>query len=611
MKEQAGRVLALLTAYETHPAVAGAVERLEETLALVTDRERPTIVALVGGTGVGKSALFNAIVGGGEVSRVSGDVRPCTRRPHLARAPRDAALLAGLGLEPVEETSWPQEGLALVDTPDLDSLELANREVARQAIALADIVVYVTDPDKVSNLDLLTEVRDWSEKKRWLFVMNKADTLPGAAERQAAHGQLTRRLAEVGFPARESSVFLVSAMDPADPGVSRLAGLILERTWRGGLRQIMADDALLGALARAADPRFLEEIRTARAGLEDILLELHAELSRLVGQVLDRADLYPALAPILRRHLVGRLPQEARGPLTLPLALHARLAGISSAWQVWRMLSRGVSLTRLFKFGFSFWSVFQGTYDLKRLVEHLAQRSRGGFEDLERRAMMSLEDQGFFLAAGQEAVREDPWREVWEELRGVPLVGGSLANLTQKLRALQRLEDRNQAMLFEVLSQALEEAGREMGQGLVRWYDELLALLPLPFLGHVAYILGQRWWQESWLGFNFYLHAGFLFLLLWLPAYGLVMFKTGRRVKNQRIREQVAAAAALVPPTGPLEPLSAAVAGLEEGAQLLEDLGKEARALRANQARQTRLGILETASPGPGGQGDEEPPATE
>lgn len=595
LRDAVARLVNLLSPYATLPAAARLVSRLEEAAASAGDQPGPVVAALVGGTGVGKSRLLNALAGVRGLSPVSDDLRPCTRRPVVARHPADAPLLPPPLAEDAVAADWPHQGLALADAPDLDSVEPANREAARRVIACADIIIYVCDPDKVSNLDLLAEVRAWALKKRWLFVLNKTDLLPDAAQREKSLAQMGARLAERGFDAPLEHAFAVSAAEPADKGLAALAEALLGRAAARGLHTVLAADALLGRLLAACDPRLIEELTRAAARLDRVQGELLAGLRQSLSRELDSGELYPVLAPILRRNLWAQLPYQARGPLSLVLGLHARLAGISSAWQVWRLLSRGVSLTRLFKFGLSFWSVVRGTYDLEQLAGRLAERLAADFADLERRATLALEDAGVYLTAGEEPEAGDPWREVFDEMREVPLLGKGAANLASKVRNLAGRQDRQQALVMTVLARTMDAAGARLGRGLVRWYDEILACLPLPFLGHMLYILGRRWWEGQWLSFEFYPHALLLFLLLWLPSYGLVLAKTARRVKRRSLEGQLAQVIEAVPPAGPLARLTGARRDLAEAAEGLTALSKEARALRAARAAEARLDDFATA----------------
>jgi energy-coupling factor transporter ATP-binding protein EcfA2 len=111
------------------------------------DASAPLILVLLGSTGSGKSSLFNALAG--RDLSPSGILRPTTRRPVVLTHPddADADLLPGLASrDAVEVIADPGlgRGLVLVDAPDFDSVELANRALAIELLEAADVVVFVT-----------------------------------------------------------------------------------------------------------------------------------------------------------------------------------------------------------------------------------------------------------------------------------------------------------------------------------------------------------------------------------------------------------------------------------------------------------------------------------
>jgi hypothetical protein len=141
------------------------------------DVEKPLLVImLMGGTGVGKSTLLNALAGG-PIAQAS-FTRPTTRDPvvyfhHSVRSDRlDPALrLCRLA-------QHDREGLlqkVIVDTPDLDSNDLANREKLMALLPVADVVLYVGSQEKYHDRlgwDLFKEQR---RRRAFAFVLNKWD----------------------------------------------------------------------------------------------------------------------------------------------------------------------------------------------------------------------------------------------------------------------------------------------------------------------------------------------------------------------------------------------------------------------------------------------------
>src|SRR5438876_560309 len=103
--------------------------------------ESPLLVVLLGPTGAGKSTLMNTLARA-TVSR-TGVLRPTTREAVLLATDADAAVLrrgALAGIDAGQIVRAPATtaatGMAIVDAPDLDSVERANRVIADARRAL-------------------------------------------------------------------------------------------------------------------------------------------------------------------------------------------------------------------------------------------------------------------------------------------------------------------------------------------------------------------------------------------------------------------------------------------------------------------------------------------
>lgn len=138
------------------------------------------VVVLAGGTGSGKSSLFNALCES-EVATV-GLERPTTSRC-LAAIPSGTdgdleAFVASLGIDDVVEVDGPSE-MVLVDLPDFDSTYVSHREIVDDILPLVDAVVWVVDPEKYADRLLhdrfLKPLRRYSDQM--IFALNHADRL--------------------------------------------------------------------------------------------------------------------------------------------------------------------------------------------------------------------------------------------------------------------------------------------------------------------------------------------------------------------------------------------------------------------------------------------------
>src|SRR5438128_112797 len=139
--------------YPVKPLTQATLEGLAADLrrkAENLDVDRPhLVVMLMGGTGVGKSSLLNALAGG-PIAQAS-YTRPTTRDPvvYYHRSLRPEQLDPALrNCKLVAHDRAELEHKVLVDTPDLDSNEPENRAKLEQIMPVADVVLYVGSQEK-------------------------------------------------------------------------------------------------------------------------------------------------------------------------------------------------------------------------------------------------------------------------------------------------------------------------------------------------------------------------------------------------------------------------------------------------------------------------------
>ncbi len=239
---------------DADPALARAVEellpRVRERVALGADR---TVVALAGSTGSGKSSLLNAVAGA-EVAR-PGVLRPTTSRAVAAVWPGSspAALLDWLEVTQrtfVDGGGDGSEGLVLLDLPDHDSVVPEHRVRADRLLARADLMIWVTDPQKYADAALHEGyLRGLAAYEGVVVVvLNHADRLSDA-DRETCLADLRARVVEDGLP--NARVLATSATDGL--GVAELRALVADAVRR---RQAMA--ARLLEDVRASASRLLE-----------------------------------------------------------------------------------------------------------------------------------------------------------------------------------------------------------------------------------------------------------------------------------------------------------------------------------------------------------------
>jgi hypothetical protein len=172
----------------------------------------------------------------------------------------------------------------------------------------------------------------------------------------------------------------------------------------------------------------------------------------------------------------------------------------------------------------------------------LGDQCRRTLEEIAIEARQKLEDLGFISLQGAvpdangyegnplpERSASDQVANAWvQTVQALPWVGRDAAQaLTLTLGNRSAGEE-----LLAPIQAAIESAAAVAARKSMGWFTALMAnALPTVILGHVAWRVGQAWYQAAWLPWNFYGMAITVFLLSLLPGYLLIVLAVRNRAK--------------------------------------------------------------------------------
>ncbi|GAA2742654.1 dynamin family protein [Terrabacter aerolatus] len=391
--------LELPGAAEARTARGRLLDQLDDyVIPRLTSLDAPLLAVVGGSTGAGKSTLVNSVVGR-EVT-LPGVLRPTTRSPVLIHHPSDAAWFSGPRILPglaritgrhsssdgpgavrLVSTDEVAAGLALLDAPDIDSVVEANRGLATQLLAAADLWVFVTTAARYADAVPWELLRDASERGTSVAVV--LDRVPPTAVDEI-RTHFASMLREQGLD--QAPIFTVVESDledgllPAEQtqrlrgwlaalaGDAQARAEVVRQTLRGALvsldartlalveastEQTSAGEALVATAAAAYD----DARRQVHEGMLDGTLlrgevlarwqefvgtgEFFRQVESTVSRVRDRFTSFLRGEPARADHL-GEALQSGVESLVVN---HAELAASSIA-RAWRTLPGGDQLLR-------------------------------------------------------------------------------------------------------------------------------------------------------------------------------------------------------------------------------------------------------------------------
>ncbi|MGZ4437496.1 MAG: GTPase domain-containing protein [Nocardioidaceae bacterium] len=296
------------------------VDQLEDyVLPRLIQIDAPLLTVVGGSTGAGKSTLVNSIVG----TRVTepGVLRPTTRSPVLVHNPADVdwfdkqRILPGLArttgssdstnaLQLVSAESVPA-GLAILDAPDVDSVEEHNRLLAAELLAAADLWLFVTSAAR------------YADQVPWNYLKAAADRSTAVAivlDRTAEHAigevssHLARMLTSRGL--RDSPLFTVAEGSVDEQGLLPAESVAEIREW---LEMLAADADARAAVVRqtlAGAVRSLahrtHDVADAQSEQVAMMQRLRDDVDRAYDEAMAKVDEASADGTLLRGEVLAR-----------------------------------------------------------------------------------------------------------------------------------------------------------------------------------------------------------------------------------------------------------------------------------------------------------------
>ncbi|KRF18003.1 ABC transporter [Nocardioides sp. Soil797] len=326
---------------EQRAALTEMVDQLEDyMIPRLMTIDAPLLTVVGGSTGAGKSTLVNSVVG----RRVTepGVLRPTTRSPVLVHNPDDAhwfgqdRILPDLertqratgdpeALQLVASETVPA-GLAVLDAPDIDSVEERNRTLAAQLLAAADLWLFVTSAARYADQVPWEFLKQAAERSTAVAIVLDRTT-PDAVETVSAH--LARMLASRGL--KDSPLFVVTEGTVDDDGLLPASAV---KDIRGWLESLAADADARAAVVKQTLEGAIRSVSSRAYAVADASQEqvsatnaLRDDVEASYARALEAINVATADGTLLRGEVLARW-QEFVGTGELLRSLESRVGRV-------------------------------------------------------------------------------------------------------------------------------------------------------------------------------------------------------------------------------------------------------------------------------------------
>lgn len=225
--------------------------------------EFPTLVVFGGSSGAGKSTIVNSLLGI-EITAAS-IIRPTTTIPVLIVHPQDQPAIMRHPIANVvkivtAETAIP--GIALVDAPDLDTINEANQDISRKLLESADLWIFTTTAARYGDAKAWQTLEAANQRGVTCGVV--LNRLPDKAKDQVS-ADIRKRLITSNLAG--APLFTIADFAPMQ-GLLAAQAVAQLRQWLELLAQTKLSEAVAQRTTAAVIPALRAELLMLADGLE-------------------------------------------------------------------------------------------------------------------------------------------------------------------------------------------------------------------------------------------------------------------------------------------------------------------------------------------------------